>query len=412
MLSWPLCPPYDGPNLDSSATLGRNWAVSKSKVKARFQVSYNSLQLLSIIRGFDLKEKSSKKAPVSRSLLVDFPCLPRSPPTRDNTRRQETMPEHPDESTPRPPAAADRFHSQGYQTVDTATKEVLRLAEEEEGREVCMDLDCLLPLKRPGRSTSGACMWFIARVCYWSCIFVVLTLLAGIGFLAITPMFWRGEVGMHIDGEPYIESAVDAAMYADMAFEEANRIFDDKRKWHTLEHHPDLHIESIQITQGPYASSNCLLTRMNLSLTDIDASQLPRPSSQRHSISRRIMEFLMTTEGYKLIDPDSNPDLFNRWIETSSVYGMDVAPPSGRTRGSLQFGLRTREAKGGGVILEVEYWMDPFQDYGFFGNWMNCWMILQGFAHRLKKKFSKSGHSSECPCGTCQLHCRNPPPYD
>eukprot|EP00954_Amorphochlora_amoebiformis_P029305 1392972-Amorphochlora_amoeboformis.AAC.1 len=49
------------------------------------------------------------------------------------------MPEHPDESTPRPPAAADRFHSQGYQTVDTATKEVLRLAEEVRGDGVSSD---------------------------------------------------------------------------------------------------------------------------------------------------------------------------------------------------------------------------------------------------------------------------------
>jgi len=288
-----------------------------------------------------------------------------------------------------------------------------------------------------------ACCRWLLWCCCWGfaiCLFAVFFMVSS--FVA-APYFWQGEGGIALMGEAYIGSAEDAARFADLALEEVVGILDDKRRWHTLERHEGLLVESIRVDHGPYAKSRILLVRMNMTLKDVDPECLP--GSRQLSLSRRTFDFLMTKEGYTTIGaPDSNPETFNEWLEEypwhgtklglqevqyppfheltvmnaydsprqifasksvdhrsmpgSSIYARNWPTASGRTRGVFQLGLRTREGAGEGeVVVETEYWMDYWMERGLIANWVNCFGIMQGFAHRLRKRISSAGCKDEFP---------------
>mmetsp|Transcript_20684 Transcript_20684/g.28902 ORF Transcript_20684/g.28902 Transcript_20684/m.28902 type:complete len:329 (-) Transcript_20684:53-1039(-) len=317
-----------------------------------------------------------------------------------------------------------------------------------------------VPVKRRGWSAAGF-WYYVSRCCLWSCSLTLIFFAGFVSYVAFTPSRWKGGGGIYIMGERRISTDIQATTYASEAMEEVVRVLEDKHEWHTLQKGPgELLIESNHVTEGPYNTSNCWIVRMKMTL-NVDPSRLPKTQGSSRSMSRRILDFMMTKEGYQLIDPDSDPSDFNQWVVKypwkpqstlgiqharyppkhevvvmnaydsnrqlfvsksvehallpgASVYSQNFnasAPPSsGRTRGVIQFGLRTREGeKPRQVILEVEYFMDAWMDNGFIGNWVNCGLILQGIAHRMRKRVGTDGCSQGCACGDCKTHCRSPP---
>mmetsp|Transcript_10208 Transcript_10208/g.19978 ORF Transcript_10208/g.19978 Transcript_10208/m.19978 type:complete len:379 (+) Transcript_10208:50-1186(+) len=311
-----------------------------------------------------------------------------------------------------------------------------------------------VPIK-PRHPLRVFCTWMLRLVC-WGCAVSFFAMVCMGAYVVFAPSFWQGEGGMTLVGEAYIATAEDAARFADLAVDEVVSILEDTRRWHTVERDEGLLVESIRVDHGPYAKSKILLVRMNLTLSGVDSERLPGDTVGNQSLSRRAFDFLMTKEGYTLIDPDSNPDTFNQWLEEypwrgtklgiqeaqyppsheltvmnaydserqifvsksvdhrsmpgSSIYARNWDTASGRTRGVIQFGLRTREgAREGEVVVETEFWMDSWLDRGLIGNWVNCFVILQGFAHRLRKRITGDGCKDECKCNRCNFHCRKPP---
>ncbi|CAB9504915.1 expressed unknown protein [Seminavis robusta] len=126
------------------------------------------------------------------------------------------------------------------------------------------------------------------------------------GVLVALPSTWApGTVGGLL-GEEMLDTHQKAKDYADRSIQEALQIWaESTTNWQVMldmnEPHNNMTLEARRITEGPFSKSGVLLTRQ--------VGRVPGVSAQD------LYDFLISPEGFAVIDPMSDPVDFDKYIE-------------------------------------------------------------------------------------------------
>lgn len=153
-----------------------------------------------------------------------------------------------------------------------------------------------------------------AMIAYTTLAFT-LSILAVILAIVLSPLSWaKNTPGGGLIGERLISSRQDAFHYAEDGLAEASRIWEeDSNDWEMMQNNTSdngdsLLVEARRITEGPFSSSRILLTRAR-AIIDVSAV------GQGEHTADSIFQFLVSPEGFAVIDPVTNPEEFSKYVE-------------------------------------------------------------------------------------------------
>lgn len=154
----------------------------------------------------------------------------------------------------------------------------------------------------------------MARKLMYATLTMVLTILAVIIATVLAPLSWAKDTSGGLIGESLISSSQDAIEYASSGVQEAEGIWaEDPINWEVMHNDSGLIVEARCITEGPFSSSGVLLTR---SRATIGVDSLGHGNHTADSV----FAFLVSPEGFGVIDPISDPEEFTKYVEKYSGW--------------------------------------------------------------------------------------------